>query len=223
MTVGPNKRPAASGRCWLVVLAAFAISAAGCGSDSASVVGAGEEPGGTVERDEPYTSPTLAEDPDRTVPSSTTLPIVGGQATVRLTFDQDAGSGTGPNDPWPEGRAAIIPQADIDQFWQAITGLEEPELLFEDEGVWVEGPEGWSRPQADEEALASAPAIVVSSNEDGEAEVVVQAGDYLFCGISSSDPEQPKIINCEVIRIPEDSHVNLYSGDATVFISRRDP
>ncbi len=223
MTVGPNKQPTASTRHRWTVLFVVAILAAGCGSGSVSIVGTGEEPDGTVERDEAHTSPTSADDPDRTVPSSTTLPIVEGQATVRLTFDQEDGNGQGPDIPWPEGRAAIIPKADIDQFWQAITGLEEPELLFEDEGMWVAEQEGWSRPQATEEALASAPAIIVSSNEDGEAEVVIEAGDYLVCGISSSDPEQLKIINCEDIRIPQDSHVNLYSADATVFISRRDP
>ncbi len=223
MTVGPNKQPAASTRRRWAVLFVAAISAAGCSSDSVSVVGAGEGLEGTVERDEPHTSPTSAEGPDRTVPPSTTLPIVEGQATVRLTFDQEDANSQGPDVPWPEGRAAIIEPADTDQFWEAITGLEEPELLFEDGGVWVAEQEGWSRPQATEEALASAPAIIASSNQDGEAEVVVEAGDYLVCGMSSSDPEQLKIINCEEIRIPQDSHVNLYSADATVFISRRDP
>ncbi|MGH1502422.1 MAG: hypothetical protein ACRBI6_02615 [Acidimicrobiales bacterium] len=190
-----------------------------------SVAGGGEEPDGAVGRDEPYTSPS-AEDSDRTVPSSTTLPIVEGQATVRLTFDQEDGSGTGPDRPWPQGRAAIIPKADIDQFWQAITGLTGLTSSYGGEkilGLFAEDGEIYERPEALEEALASAPAIVVASNEVGEAEVVVEAGDYLICGFYSPEPRLVRIINCEDIRVPQDSHVNLYSGDGTVFISRRDP
>lgn len=228
MTVVRNKQRAASnrGRLW-PVLFVVAISAAACGNDSASVVDAGEEPVGVgEERDEPYTSPTSAEDPDRTVPSSTTLPIVEGQATVRLTFEQEDGSGTGPDRPWPEGRAAIIEPADIDQFWEAITGLTGLRSIYGGEnilGLFAEDGEIYERPEAPEEALASAPAIVVSSNEDGEAETVIEAGDYVICGFYDPEPGRVRIINCEDIRIPEDSHVNLYSGDATVFISRRDP
>lgn len=108
------------------------------------------------------------------------------------------------------------------QFWEVMTGIEEPDLLFEEEDLWVNGQEGWRRLLVTEEALASADAIVVTSNEDGEAQAVMQPGEYIVCGIETWDG-QPKIVNCEDIRIPQDSHVNSYSGDATVFISRRDP